>query len=185
MVPETITVSVIYTPLITRTQIRATARLRMAAGKYPRQLNRDVTAGSGSAARHRDTCVRVREPFQLPSVCGGVTVATHEKGKGGKTALTCLVFTMPLTYFPRAKSTHKTLDSTARYRSRTPIFRSPLLPLACSPGSPRAESERERARERMKEEPARARRSPQRLWPQGARSQFRSCHENATRPRVE
>lgn len=66
------------------------------------------------------------------------------------TALTSLVSTMPLTYFPREGSKHSTQDSSTRCTSlsatRASIFRLPPPPLVCSrcscalPGS-----ERERA----------------------------------------
>lgn len=57
-------------------------------------------------------------------------------------ALTSLVSTMPLTYFPRAGITQSTQDSSARCTSlsatRASIFRSPPLPLVCSRGSARS-----------------------------------------------
>lgn len=63
--------------------------------------------------------------------------------------LTSFVLTTPLTYFPRTESMQRTLDSTARHRSRSPtltsIFLSPQLPLVCSPSSQKPVSARERA----------------------------------------
>jgi len=74
----------------------------------------------------------------------------RQKKIKNKKALTSLVSTIPLTYFPRTESTQKRLDSTAKQRSLSPtltsIFLSPQLPLVCSPSSPKPVSARERAR---------------------------------------
>lgn len=118
-------------------------------------------------------------------------------------ALTSLVSTMPLTYLPTAGSTQRTPDSSARYTSlsatRASIFRSPPLPLVCSPGSREslclsgsAHGGSVRGWEvGLGEEggactldPFSARRSHREGGGgcESARPVFRSCLENATRP---
>lgn len=97
------------------------------------------------------------------------------------------MLTTPLTYFPRTKSTPRTLDSTARYRSLTPtrtsIFRSPRLSLVCSASSLKLVTERKRARRDAEDRRTGAcTLVPPMPVATNRALAVRSCFDNATRP---